>query len=97
LPKVTYCKCQQNEPKWEIKKKTGGPNGGPTKIWGDHGPPWSPFRIAIAPFTEYFRPGVSNLFCPRATQAIPQQFEGRTSYVIRLFSDMSHSAKSTRF
>jgi len=37
---------------------------------------------------------VSKLSCQRATEAITRQFEGRTSYVIRLFRDMLHSATS---
>jgi len=43
------------------------------------------------------RAGVSKRFCKRATQAITQQFEGRTSYVTRLFRDMLHSTKATDF
>ena len=44
--KVIYCICQPKELKWEIKKKTGGSNGGLTKNQGDHGPPRSPLTIA---------------------------------------------------
>jgi len=38
------CICQPNEPKREIKKKTGGPS----KKLGGHGPPRPPLRIATA-------------------------------------------------
>jgi len=37
------CVRQPNELKREIKKKTGG---GQAKIWGGHGPPRPPLRIA---------------------------------------------------
>ena len=40
------CICQPNELKREIKKKTGGANGGPSKKLGVHGPPRFPIRIA---------------------------------------------------
>jgi len=40
------CTCQQNELKREIRKKLEGQTGGQAKIWGGHGPPSSPLRIA---------------------------------------------------
>jgi len=44
-----------------------------------------------------FRAGVSKLFCSRATWAITQQFEGRTSYAMWLFPHMLTFTKSTNF
>jgi len=41
------CICQPNELKREIKKKNEGPNGGPSKKLGGHGPFRPPLRIAI--------------------------------------------------
>jgi len=38
---------------------------------------------------------VSKCFCQRATLAVTEQFEGRTSYVMWLFWDMLHSTDPT--
>ena len=40
------CICQPNELKREIKKKTGEPNGGPSKKLGGPWPTQAPLRIA---------------------------------------------------
>jgi len=41
--------CQPNELKQEIRKKTWGAQGGPSKNLGGHGPPRPPLRIATDP------------------------------------------------
>jgi len=41
--------------------------------------------------------GIHKLFVRGPLKDIPQQFEGRTSWVIWLFRDMLHSAKLTHF
>ena len=43
------------------------------------------------------RPGVSKLFCPKATQGNTEHVEGRTSYAMRLLRNMLYSTKSTNF
>jgi len=42
------CICQPNKLEREIKKKLGGQTEGQEKIWGTHGPPRPPLRIATA-------------------------------------------------
>ena len=41
------CICQPNELKLEIKKKTGGSNGGPSKNLGGHDPPRPPLESPL--------------------------------------------------
>jgi len=39
LPSIICCICQPNELQREFKHKVGGPNWGPSKNLGGHGPP----------------------------------------------------------
>jgi len=48
-------------------------------------------------FSYGTKQGSPKLLCPRATQAITEHIEGRTSYVMWLFLDMLHSNESTKF
>jgi len=57
-----YIICQPNELKREVKKKTGGPNGEPSKNLGCHGPPRPPLRIAPRCTTFLLLPAASRLF-----------------------------------
>jgi len=54
------------------------------------------FQVHETPL-RWFRAGVSKLFHLRATRAITQHSEGRTSYVMWLFRDILHSTITTSF